>query len=131
MINQRIHLAVRVISQFFQLLHDAFSNLLVVFDIKFCRSFTFVLQRVSQIVVDRIDEFLVPFRFELEFDRNVRAKHARLQALNVASNVRLAFQRMAVEMLLARASLFVWTHDVSSIRLDHEQRLAQRPRPFS
>ena len=130
-INQRIYLAVRVIAQFLQLLHDAFSNLFVVFDVIFRRSFTFVLQRVPQIVVNGVDEFLVPFRFQLELDRNVRAKHARLQALHVASNVRLAFQRMAVEMLFARTSLLVRAHDVSSIRFNHEQRLAQRPRPFS
>ena len=89
------------------------------------------LERVRERLLELVHELLKRRRIEHELHRQVATEHARLQRLDVAANVRLAVEQVALPHLAELVALLVGEDDVGLEGLDHQQRLAQRSRAFA
>ena len=115
----------RVIAQIHELLGDGGANLVVVLDILRGHLLTLVVQRVLEVLVEGVEQALVPLGVHPELGRDIGSEDTRLEALHVSADVRLGLQQVAPEVLLPFALGLVGAHDVGAVRLHHQQRLAQ------
>ena len=90
-----------------------------------------VLDGVSERLVEAVDESLEGRRLEAELDGEVGAVDAGLEALDVAAHIRLALEQVAVVLGAEVVHLLVRADDVGVVCLDHQQRLAERPRALA
>ena len=80
----------RVVAQVLELLHNLRSNLVVVSDGRSLDALLHLYEE-GEVAVDVVDELLQGSGGEVELAWNVRAVDSRLEALDVASYVRLGF----------------------------------------
>jgi hypothetical protein len=130
-VDQRALLAGRLVAQRRQRVDHGVPDALVVLEVLGRRAVELRAQGVAQVLVDGVDQGLVGRRVAREARRQVGAEHARLERLDLAPDVRLGLERLPPERLLLPRHVLVRGEDAGQVGLDHQEGLAQRPRPLS